>query len=177
MCRIMGHLPGRRLWHLSRLVRRTDGEMRIGEELEIGSDQQLGRRLDHHFRVVHNCLQGLFGRGRSTMITPSCVSGRRRHPRLFWERLSYFFRDSTIGSQVVKVERVQQTAICGYQNVLSMSFWGRWGPAGPGMDGIFVATYHSWRGLGAVYLSALQQPLQDPQQPHHHQMCENPHQI
>ena len=95
MCRIMGHLPGRRLWHLSRLVRRTDGEMRIGEELEIGSDQQLGRRLDHHFRVVHNCLQGLFGRGRSTMITPSCVSGRRRHPRLFWERLSYLFRDST----------------------------------------------------------------------------------
>lgn len=42
--------------------------------------------------------------------TQLCVWGEEGTLDIFWERLSYLFRDSTIGSQVVKVERVQQAA-------------------------------------------------------------------
>jgi hypothetical protein len=42
--------------------------------------------------------------------TQLCVWGEEGTVDIFWERLSYLFRDSTIGSHVVKVVRVQQVA-------------------------------------------------------------------
>lgn len=149
---------------------------RVGNSIRPRAAQAIGQPPQGYTRLPARLVrQGAV----SNDHTQLCFWGEEGTLDIFWERLSYLFRDSTIGSHVVKVVRVQQVA----KNRTRFDLWvpahfvratlGKMGP-GRARCGWYFRRHIPCLARVGRCLPQQPAPLQDPQQQHHHQMCRCP---